>query len=133
YFEKDAEGNRLPYLDGVVVSFIKDMETSFLEFVDGNYDFVSGIDAINPKQVFTANGELRKEFKEKFYLQRVPFIKTDYLGFMIDSTRLHDKVPTTMKAVRQAINYIINRDELVKYLRYNVGIPAINGFVPPFL
>jgi oligopeptide transport system substrate-binding protein len=133
YFEKDEQGNRLPYLDGVVVSFIKDMETSFLEFVDGNYDFVSGIAAINPKQVFTSNGELRKEFKDKFYLQRVPFIKTDYLGFMIDSTRLHDKVPTTMKAIRQAINYIINRDELVKYLRYNVGIPATNGFVPPFL
>ncbi|HTB07118.1 MAG TPA: ABC transporter substrate-binding protein [Bacteroidia bacterium] len=133
YFEKDAQGNQLPYLDGVVVSFIKDMETSFLEFIDGNYDMVSGIAAINPKEVFTADGKLRKEFTDKIYMQRVPFIKTDYLGFMIDPKRLHDNVPTTIKAIRQAINYTINRDELVRYLRYNVGIPATNGFVPPFL
>ncbi|HSY76576.1 MAG TPA: ABC transporter substrate-binding protein [Bacteroidia bacterium] len=133
YFEKDAQGNSLPYLDGVVISFVKDMETSFLEFVDGNLDMVSGFSAINPTQVFNSDGSLRKEFKSKFNLQRMPFIKTDYLGFMIDPKRMDAKVPTYMKAVRQAINYAINREELVRYLRHGIGIPATGGFVPPFL
>jgi len=133
YFEKDADGNSLPYLDGVMVSCIKDMETSFLEFVDGNLDMVSGFNAINPRQVFTSNSELRQEFRDKFYLQRMSFIKTDYLGFMIDPKRMDEKVPIYMKTLRQAINYAINREELVRFLRYGVGIPATKGFVPPFL
>jgi len=133
YFEKDAHGDLLPYLDGVVVTFVKDMETSFLEFVDGNLDMVSGFAAINPRQVFTPNSELKKEFKDKFNLQRMPFIKTDYLGFMIDPKRMSDKVPINMKSIRQAINYAIDREELVRYLRNGIGIPATRGFVPPFL
>ena len=35
--------------------------------------------------------------------------------------------------MREAINYAINREEIVRYLRYNTGIPAENGFIPPFL
>jgi len=124
----------LPYLDGVVITFLKDAETSFLQFIDGKLDMVSGIAAMNPREVFTPNGSLKEEFKSKMYLQRTPFIKTDYLGFMIDSTRKNvEKNPLRNKWVRQAINYAINRDELVKYMRFGVGIPATSGFIPPFL
>jgi peptide/nickel transport system substrate-binding protein len=134
YFEKDGAGKQLPYIDGVVVSFLKDVETSFLEFMDGKLDLVSGISAMNPKEVFTPNGQLKKEFQDKMYIQRAPFIKTDYLGFMIDTTRKNvDKNPVHLKAIRQAINYAINREELVHYMRFGVGIPAVNGFIPPFL
>jgi len=134
YFEKGADGKSLPYIDGVVVTFLKDVETSFLQFLDGKLDMVTGIAAMNPKEAFGGNGELRKELKDRFYVQRAPFIKTDYLGFMIDTTRQHvEKNPLHIKAVRQAINYAINKEELVRYLRYGVGIPAENGFVPPFL
>jgi oligopeptide transport system substrate-binding protein len=131
YFEKDAQGNALPYLEGVAVSFIKDAETSFLEFMDGNLDMASGFAAMNPREVFTANSQLRNELKSKCYLQRMPFIKTDYFGFIIDAKDV--KAPINMKAIRQAINYAIDREELVRYMRFGVGIPAINGFVPPFL
>lgn len=130
YFEKDSAGNRLPYLNGVIISFLKDEETSFLKFMDGKFDMVSGIAAINPRVAFTPGGDLRKEFADKVYIQRTPFIKTDYLGFILDSkTNVVLKNPL----VRQAINYAINREEIVRYLRYNTGIPAVNGFIPPFL
>ncbi len=130
YFEKDSAGNNLPYLNGVIISFLKDEETSFLEFMDGKFDMVSGISAINPRVAFTPGGELRKEFADKVYIQRTPFIKTDYLGFIMDN-----KANVVLKnpLVRQAINYAINREEIVRYLRYNTGIPAVNGFIPPFL
>lgn len=134
YFEKDAVGKQLPYIDGVVVTFLKDAETSFLQFLDGKLDMVSGIAAINPKEAFTNNCQLRPELKDKFYVQRTPFIKTDYLGFMIDTTRKNvDPNPVHIKEIRQAINYAINRDEIVRYMRFGIGIPADNGFIPPFL
>lgn len=134
YFEKDSAGNKLPYLNGVIISFLKDEETSFLEFMDGKFDMVSGISAINPRVAFTPGGELRKEFADKVYIQRTPFIKTDYLGFIMDSKTLNSQLTIENgKLIRQAINYAINREEIVRYLRYNTGIPAENGFIPPFL
>lgn len=133
YFEKDEKGNALPYLDGIAISFIKDAETAFLEFMGGNLDMASGFAAMNPKEVFASNGQLRTELKSKCYLQRMPFIKTDYFGFMIDPKKLDPKIPVNVKAIRQAINYAINKEELVRYLRFGVGIPGNAGFVPPFL
>ena len=52
YFEFEEE-KRLPYLDAVTISFIKDRETSFMDFLQGNLDMVSGIDAINTDEVLT--------------------------------------------------------------------------------
>jgi len=131
YFEKDSIGNSLPYLDGVIVSFLKDEETSFLEFMDGKFDMVSGINAINPRVAFAADGQLRKEFADKVYMQQIPFIKTDYLGFILDNKNGNNEIKNVL--VRKAINYAINRKEIVRYLRYNIGIPAESGFVPPSL
>lgn len=131
YFEKDLAGNRLPYLNGAIISFLRDEETSFLEFMDGKFDMVSGINAINPRVAFTPGGVLRKEFADKVYIQRTPFIKTDYLGIILDSKSCNSGLKNPV--VRQAMNYAINREEIVRYLRYNTGIPAENGFIPPFL
>lgn len=134
YFEKDSAGNKLPYLNGVIISFLKDEETSFLEFMDGKFDMVSGINAINPRVAFTPDGQLRKEFASNVYMQRTPFIKTDYLGFILDSKIFNSQFSIrNFQLIRQAINYAINREEIVRYLRYNIGIPAENGFIPPFL
>jgi oligopeptide transport system substrate-binding protein len=133
YFETDGK-EQLPYLDAVAVSFIKDRETSFLNFLKGELDMVSGIDAINTDQVLTTDGKLKNEFKASIYLQTQPYLKTDYLGFFID-----DKFPITkdspfkIKAIRQAINYGFDRRKMVSYLRRNLGTAATAGFIPPGL
>jgi oligopeptide transport system substrate-binding protein len=133
YFETDGK-EQLPYLDAVAISFIKDRETSFLNFLKGELDMVSGIDAINTDQVLTTDGKLKNEFKNSIYLQTQPYLKTDYLGFFID-----DKFPITkdspfkIKGIRQAINYGFDRRKMVSYLRRNLGTPATAGFIPPGL
>ncbi|MDQ3048978.1 MAG: ABC transporter substrate-binding protein, partial [Bacteroidota bacterium] len=133
YFEFDGS-TRLPYLDAVSISFIKDKETSFLDFLQGNVDMVSGIDAINTDEVLTAEGTLKEEYKDKFRLQTQPFLKTDYLGFLIDENLAVVKnSPLKIKAIRQAINYGFDRKKMVKYLRRNLGYPATAGFIPPGL
>lgn len=133
YFEYD-NGNRLPYLDAVSISFIKDRETSFLEFLQGDLDMVSGIDAINTDEVLTIDGELKEINKNKYMLQTQPYLKTDYLGFMMDENLPQfKKSPLKIKAIRQAINYGFDRRKMVMYLRKNLGAPATSGFIPPGL
>jgi oligopeptide transport system substrate-binding protein len=133
YFEYDGT-NRLPYLDAISVSFIKDKETSFLDFLQGNIDMVSGVDAINKDQILTEEGKLKDEFKSRFTLYAQPSLKTDYLGFLIDENLPNVKnSPLKIKAVRQAINYGFDRKKMVKYLRRNLGLAATSGFVPPGL
>jgi len=130
YFEKEGK-NKLPYLDAVAVSFVKDKESAFLSFMQGDLDMVSGVDAINTDKVFTVNGNLNDEFKNKFVLQKQPCLKTDYLGFLIDtSLSIVKKSPLKIAALRQAINYGFDRNKMVKYLRKNIGIPAQGGIIP---
>src|SRR5581483_10034009 len=38
YWGKDANGNQLPYLDGIKVSFIKEDKTEMMEFQKANLD-----------------------------------------------------------------------------------------------
>jgi oligopeptide transport system substrate-binding protein len=133
YFETE-EGQRLPYLDAVAVSFTKDRETSFLNFLKGELDMVSGIDAINTDQVLTTEGKLKEEFKTSMHLQTQPFLKTDYLGFFIDEKfDIVKNSPFKQRAIRQAINYGFDRKKMVAYLRRNLGTPANAGFIPPGL
>jgi len=130
YFEREGT-NQLPYLDAVSISFVKEKESSFLSFMQGDLDMVSGIDAINTDNVFTTEGNLKEEFKNKFVLQKQPSLKTDYLGILIDTNlAIVKKSPLKITAVRQAINYGFDRDKMVKYLRKNIGIPAAAGIIP---
>jgi oligopeptide transport system substrate-binding protein len=133
YFEYEG-ATRLPYLDAISISFIKDKETSFLNFLQGSTDVVSGIDAINTDEVLTSEGQLKDKYKDKFSLQTQPFLKTDYLGFLIDENLSNVKnSPLKIKAIRQAINYGFDRKKMVKFLRKNLGKPATAGFIPPGL
>lgn len=130
YFEYEGTA-RLPYLDAVSISFIKDRETSFLNFLKGDFDMVSGVDAINTDEVLTEDGKLKKEYEEKITMQTQPFLKTDYLGFFIDEKMAVVKdSPLKIKAIRQAINYGFDRKKMVRYLRKNLGYAATAGFIP---
>lgn len=131
YFERDKNNVRLPYLDAVTVSFIKDRETAFMELLNEKFDMLSGADAFNTNEVLDKNGTLRELYKKKFYLQKETFLKTDYIGILIDENlELVKRSPLRFKAVRQALNYAFDRDKLVKYLRNNLGRAAHAGFIP---
>ena len=131
YFEKDAEGKKLPYLDAISISFIKDKETSFMQFMKNDIDMISGMDAFTPSEVLDDKGKLKPFYKEQFNLQTQPYLKTDYLGFLIDeNVAVIKNSPTKIRAIRRAINYAIDREKLIKHFRNNLGIPATAGFIP---
>lgn len=130
YFESDG-GRKLPYLDAVSVSFIKDKETGFMQFMKGDIDMISGLDAFTPGEVLDDRGRLKPFYADKFSLQTQPYLKTDYLGFLIDDKAEAVKgSPILKRAVRRAINYAIDREKLIRHFRNNLGIPATAGFLP---
>ncbi|MBZ0327044.1 MAG: ABC transporter substrate-binding protein, partial [Altibacter sp.] len=126
YFEKDAEGNQLPYLEAVAITFLPDKQSEFLQFVQGKLDFLNSLDNSYKDEILTTTGDLQEPYKKDFYLIKGPFLNTEYLGFFMGST----SEEITSKALRQAINYGFDRNKMVTYLRNGVGIPAIHGFIP---
>ncbi|GAB4091373.1 ABC transporter substrate-binding protein [Flaviaesturariibacter terrae] len=131
YFETDSAGQRLPYLDGVRVSFSDSKATEFLLFRQGKLDFLNDIDASFKDEVLSRSGELRPDWVGKLRLDKHPYLNIEYLGLLMDSTNeLQRQSPTANRLVRQAINYAIDRRGLVRYLRNSLGTPAESGFVP---
>lgn len=127
YFESE-DGKKLPFLDGIRVSFITDKKAEFLAFRQKQLDFISGLDASYIDEVLTDKGELKNELKGTFLLDKSKYLNTEYLGFNL---KVEDKnSPILNTKIRQAVNYGINRKELIQYLRNGIGKPAENGFVP---
>ncbi|MFZ4741848.1 MAG: ABC transporter substrate-binding protein [Bacteroidales bacterium] len=130
YFEFE-DTTRLPYLDAIAITFIIDKQSVFLEFIKGNIDFMSGIDASYKDELLTVNGQLNPKYKNKFQLISQPYLNTEYLAFLMDTTHSELKNnPVKYKAVRQAINYGFDRVKMMRYLRNNIGTPALYGFIP---
>ena len=126
YFEKDGN-NQLPYLDAVSISFLTDKQIAFLEFVKGNLDFISGIDASYKDELLTKIGDLNPKYKNKFYVLSQPYLNTEYLAILMDNNKLN---PLQNKAIRQAINYGFDRKKMITYLRNGIGTPGNSGIVP---
>jgi peptide/nickel transport system substrate-binding protein len=131
YFEQDEAGQRLPYIDGIKVSFLDSKATEFLEFRQKRLDFVNDIEASFKDEILTRKGELRKEWEGKIVLNKQAYLNIEYLGILVDENNpLVKNSPVKLKAVRQAINYGFDKRKLMLYLRNSIGTPAESGFVP---
>jgi oligopeptide transport system substrate-binding protein len=128
YFEIE-NGKRLPFLDAISISFIIDKQAAFLEFVKGNLDYMSGIDASYKDELLTRSGMLKDKYASRFQLIRQPYLNTEYLGFYVGSSS--DKAnPINDVRIRQAINYGFDRVKMMKHLRNSIGTPGVFGFIP---
>jgi len=131
YFERDENDNRLPYLDAVSITFLGEKQVVFLEFKKGSLDMLSGLDQMPKDEVLSRTGQLNPSYEGEFRLETLPYLKTDYLGILVDAeSELVQNSPLKLKAVRKAINYGIDRKKMVTYLRNNIGTAANSGIVP---
>jgi oligopeptide transport system substrate-binding protein len=131
YFEKDTAGKRLPYLDGIKVSFYDSKATEFLEFQQNRLDFIDDIDASFKDEVLTKTGNLKKTWEGKIELQKQPYLNIEYLGILVDGeNELVKNSPLRLQKIRQAINYGFDRRKMMLYLRNSIGIAAESGFIP---
>lgn len=131
YFERDENGRRLPFLDGVKISFYDNKAMEFLMFQQGQLDFMNDIDPSFKDEVIAKTGMLKKEWLDKIVLQKHPYLNIEYLGILVDSTNdVVQHSPLRFKKVRQAINYGFDRKKMMLYLRNSIGTAAESGFVP---
>ncbi|WP_396603359.1 ABC transporter substrate-binding protein [Algibacter sp. R77976] len=126
YFEKDEAGKSLPYLEAVALTFLPDKQSEFLQFAQGNIDYLQGLDASYKDELLTADGRLREKYAPTVDLIRGPFLNTEYLGFYLDSETPEIQSPL----IRKAINYGFDRKKMMIYLRNGIGNPANGGFIP---
>ena len=126
YFEKDETGKSLPYLEAVAITFLPDKQSEFLQFAQGNIDFLNSLDASYKDELLTADGKLRSKYAETVDMIRGPYLNTEYLGFYLDS-----QTPEIQsELIRKAINYGFDRKKMMIYLRNGIGNPANGGFIP---
>lgn len=124
YWGYDANGNKLPYLDGIKWSFIRDKKTEILEFKRGNLDMVYRI----PVEMF---GELMgklenaKAKSNEFEIVSSTALNTNYFGFNIQANPVFAK-----KEVRLAFNYAIDRHKIADFTIQGEGTSADYGMVP---
>ena len=122
YWRKDQQGNSLPYLDGISISFLPDQQSAFLEYLNGNFDFLPNLDPSFKDDLLTKEGILQERYSADHTLERTPFLNTEYLVFNAEK-----ELP---RALRWAVNAGIDRATMIRELRNGVGIPAVGGVIP---
>lgn len=124
YFEKDITGKKLPYLDGISISLIPDKKSEFMELIAGRLDMVSSPENSIIDQIFDSKGNLQERFSDEFKLIKKPYLNTEYIGFNTKENLERDA------KLRLAINHSIDRKNMIKFLRKNLGYAATSGIVP---
>lgn len=125
YFEYDQDGVRLPYLEAVSVTFLPDKQSGFLQFIQGNLDFISGLDPSYKDELITVDGKLQEKYNERIQMETGPYLNTEYLGFNLDAPG-----PTQDKRIRKALNIGFDRHKMLLYLRNGMGESNVGGIIP---
>ncbi len=126
YHGKDAFGNSLPFLDAIIIQFIKDKKTELFEFRKGNLEMLYRLptDYIIEILEETASGNV-SEF-QRYELQRVPEMMTQFLTFNMMDPIFRDI------NVRKAFSYAIDREKILDFVLNGEGYePGYHGITPP--
>lgn len=107
---KAANGDALPYFDRVVNRIIPQPEALVAALLSGDVDLVNIVDLGSIDQLKGSGNVGAFE---------VPAASWQVVEFITN------KAPTNNVALRKAINYALNRDELNKQLAFGLGKPAL--------
>ncbi len=123
YWGKDKDGNQLPYLDGVRVSFIKEQKSALLEFKKGNLDMVYRLPYEMVDEIMDENQQLKPDY-QKYQLQMTSNLSIEYYGFQ------NQTEPFNNKKLRQAFCYAIDRKKITDFVVKKMAAPNFAGVIP---
>ncbi len=127
YWKFDQHGNRQPYLDRVVISFLTDDKIQFQEFLSGNLEESFTI----PTEMFPVffNQETKQPRTHfNFIVQQRPALLSWFIDFHCG------RYPFNNVDVRRAFACAIDKEKLVHYVLRNAPYAAAhNGITPPVL
>ena len=126
YFEKDEEGRELPYLEAVAISFLPDIQSEFMLFNQGKFDFLNSLDTSYKDDLLTPMGQLQEKHSKHIRMEKGPYLNTEYIGFYLKS----DNIAIRSKKIREAMNIGFDREKMILFLRNTIGFPAFQGFIP---
>lgn len=126
YFETDKNNVKLPYLEAIAITFVPDKQSEYLEFIQGNIDFISGIEDAYKDDIINKDGVLNNKYLDRIKMLKIPYLNTEYIAFNLSE----ENSVVNSKALRKAINIGFDRSKMIKYLRNGIGVPANNCFIP---
>jgi peptide/nickel transport system substrate-binding protein len=117
YFETDARGNTLPYLDGIIGRPHKEDRARLTALRVGEVDLIDTM-------AYADAADFPTRYAGKFQTWDVPILGTSYLVFNLDQG------PFTVKRVRQAAAHAIDREAIKKAVFYGRGEIARSFYAP---
>ena len=123
YYGVDKDGNKLPYLDGLKYTFIREKKAEILEFKSGNLDMVYRLPVEIVPEIL-GDLEHAKDRKTEIQILNSPAFNTNYLGFNCTSAAFNKK------EVRLAFNYAIDRHKIADFTLQGEGNYGDYGIVP---
>jgi len=126
YWGRDEKGARLPHVDAVRLISRRDPHTAFMEFEEGNSD-IAGVPDEDWDRVMNKDKTLKQPYAGKYELKTMPSLTTFYFGFDMQSPPFKGN-----KALRQALNYAIDRQAIIDTIYRGLG-KAAYGPIPPGL
>lgn len=126
YYGKDDEGNQLPYLDSVVL-IVESRSLRQLEmFENGRTMMIEGLPPSRITSMLQGRMEDFNSIPPKLDLRRKPLLATQYYHFNLLKEEFKDV------RVRKAINYAVDREEIVHSVLNNQAHSIGDaGIVPP--
>ena len=118
YWKKDKNGNKLPYVDAVIVKPLKDATTRFLALKSGDIDWNYGLPFDQIPQI-----------KKKTPDWMTPQIRRGSRWIFMQLQQKH-KGPLQDKRVRQAVAYALDKKEILDGLTWGLASPE-NQIYPP--
>jgi len=126
YFRFDSLGNRLPYVDSIVFTFMANREQEFKLFSEGKLDYITSVPS---DQVYKLVEEKTSDFLHKpprYILSRIAEMSTKFYAFNIN------KAPFNDIRVRKAFSLAIDRNKIVsEVLQGQAFAPGLHGVTPP--
>ncbi|MCB9536836.1 MAG: hypothetical protein H6704_11340 [Myxococcales bacterium] len=133
YWKVDRDGNRLPYLDGIMFLIVPDFNATLLRFREGKTDMLT----VRPEDYEALK---RREAKADYVVKDLgPSFSTNYLMFNLDQRSGKDGKPFVdpmkqkwfqNKNFRKAISHAIDREGLVRTVLNGRGQPLWSFYSP---
>ncbi len=126
YWDTDSSGNRLPLLDEVKFTLIKDDKTLLQSFMQGTEDEDFTIPTESFQQIVTPDKQLTQQYAGKYALQHVSAMNSYFMEFLCTSKAFSNM------ALRRAMSFAVDRGSIVKFVLKDAPHgPAEHGIIPP--
>ncbi|MEE9374124.1 MAG: ABC transporter substrate-binding protein, partial [Saprospiraceae bacterium] len=126
---KDYHDSVSHNLEGIRTSFIPDRSIALLEIINGNLDYMSGLESSYVNTALDKNGDIKEALVDKIKILKNPYLNFEYLGIN-QQLAIENNSILQYKNVRQALNMSIDRSLMLNSLRNGVGEAADSGVIP---